>query len=315
MELLSRELDNVRSALRYALDVGDPDLGLRIAGSIWRFWEISGHLAEGRQWLENLLENQEASDSVRAKGLTGLAGLAYWQADHDVAWDRYREALGLYQAIGDRFNEADTLFSMSMTASWDGKLDIGERLAEDARSLFEDLGAKEEIGKIQMAQAFVLTQKREFAVARRLWEASLAMSRELGYQNLAITQSIGLAVCEFHDGENRKALGIALEALEEAADAQNVQLAVWMLDFFAAFAASTAPEAAVRLSGAVNSLRRVLGGGMRIEPLGIEDGLVVAARVLDPETLDQALAEGRAMTLDQAVAYAQELKKTSEVAF
>ena len=314
IELLSRELENVRGALQFALDANDPDLGLRIAGSIWRFWEISGHLAEGRQWLETLLTNRMTSDSVRAKGLTGLAGLAYWQADHDVAWDGYREALGLYQAIGDRFNEADTLSSMSMTAIWNGDPDVGERLAKEARSLFEDLGAKEEIGRIQMAQAFALTQKRELAAARPLWEASLALSRELGYQSLAITQLIGLAACEFHEGNQREALQVALEALEEAADAQNVQLAVWMLDFFAAFAASTAPEAAVRLSGAVNSLRRVLGGGKRLEPLGIEDGRSVAAGALDTETLERCLAEGRAMTLDQAVDYAKELKSASEVA-
>ena len=313
MELLTRELDNVRGALQYAIDVSDGELGLRIASSIWRFWEISGHLAEGRQWLESLLASEEAPDAVRAKGLTGLAGLAYWQADHDVAWDRYGEALGLYRATGDRFNEADTLSSMSMTAIWNGDPEVGDRLAREAGSLFEDLGATEELGKIDMAQAFALTQKRDLAAARPRWEASLAISRDLGDQNLAVTQLIGLAVCEFHDGNHEEALQIAVDALDEAADAQNVQLAVWMLDFFAAFAASTTPEAAVRLSGAVDSLRRVLGGGKRLEPLGIEEAPFAASGVLDPKTLGEAYDEGRVMTLEQAVDYAKDLREASRV--
>ena len=66
--------------------------------------------------------------------------------------------------------------------------------------------------------------------------------------------------------------------------------------------------------GAVDSLRRVLGGGKRLEPLGIEDARSVAARVLDTEIIDQGLADGRAMTLEQAVDYAKELKKASKVA-
>ncbi len=307
--LLSQELDNIRGALRYALGADDPDLGLSLASGIWRFWQSSGQLSEGRQWLESLLASQGASDPARAKGLTGLAGLAYWQGDYSEALNRYEEALDLYRAIGDRFNEADTMFGMSMAASWNGDPDTGERLAADARSIFEALGAKEGIGKVYMAQAFSLHRKGDHVAARPLWKAALGISRELGDQHLAVTQLIGLAMYVFEDGEVGEALSIALEAANEATDAENVQLAVWMLDFVAAFAVFAVPEGAVRLAGAVESLRLVAGGGMQLAPLDLEDAKSVATRVLSPESLDRALAEGRAMTLDQAVEYAKELER------
>ncbi|MEE9177619.1 MAG: tetratricopeptide repeat protein, partial [Acidimicrobiia bacterium] len=193
--------------------------------------------------------------------------------------------------------------------SWKGDPDTGERLAGESRSIFEGLGAKEGIGKVYMALAFSLHRKGDHAAARPLWKAALGISREFGDQHLAVTQLIGLAMYVFEDGEAGEALSMALEAANEATDAENVQLAIWMLDFVAAFAASAVPEGAVRLAGAVEALRQVAGGGMPLAPLDLEDAGSVAARVLSPESLDQALAEGRAMTLDQAVEYAKELER------
>lgn len=309
IELLSRELNNIRGALRFAFDAADPDLGLLLSGCIWRYWQSSGQLTEGRQWLESLLASEGASNAARAKGLTGLAGLAYWQGDYKDAQARYEEALDLYRAVGDRFGEADTVFGVSLTAAWNGDLDTADRLAGEARSMFEELGARERIGEVHMAQAFSFHLRRHHAAARPYWEAALAISREIGDQHLAVTELIGLAICEFHEGDVREALKIALETVDEATDLENIQLTAWMLDFIAAFAASIAPEGATRLAGAVDSLRQVAGGGMKLEPLDLEDARTAASRLLSPEELDRAWAEGRTMTLDQAVEDAKELER------
>jgi len=186
-------------------------------------------------------------------------------------------------------------------------MDTGQRLADEARVIVGDFEAREQTGKILMAQAFALQRKGDLAAARPLWEASLMISREFGDQHLAITQLIALAICVFHEGDRREAQRIALEAVEEAADAQNVQLAVWMLDLFAAFVAPAAPGPAVRLAGAVDALREAAGGGKQLEPLDIEDARIAAARELSSETLEHAWAEGRTMNLEQAVEYAKEV--------
>jgi len=89
----------------------------------------------------------------------------------------------------------------------------------------------------------------------------------------------------------------------------NVSIATWLLDFLAAFVASTVPEEAVRIAGAVDSLRQAAGGGMELEPLGLEDARTVASRVLDPGSLERAFEEGRAMTLEQAVDCAHEIER------
>ncbi len=308
-QVLSQELDNIRHALLHALDADDPDPGLLLTGCIWRFWQSSGHLAEPIRWMEALLASERASDAARAKGLTGLAGLAYWQGDYAKALSRYEEVLDIFRVLGDRHGEAETLYGMSLSATWTGDVDAGERLADEARSAFEEIGAREGIGEVYMAQAFMAHRRGEHAAARPLWEASLAVSREVGNHTLATTQLVGIAICAFHARETEEAVQIAIEALDAATGQQNIPIASWILDFIAAFAVSAAPEEAVRLAGAVDSFRQEAGGGMELEPLEIEDARTVASRVLDPDDLERAWSEGHAMTREQAVDYAREIER------
>jgi predicted ATPase len=304
---LDAEVGNLRGALRYAQETGGPDLGLSLASCIWRYWQSTDQLTEGRDWLESLLTNPEASDEARANGLAAFAGLAYWQADYDEPWAAYKEALELYRSVGDRYNEADAMCSMSLTANWKGDREVGEQLANDARSLFEELGSSEGEGRALLAQGFSRFRRNEFAAAQTLYEESLAIARESGDQSLAITLLPGIATFLFHQGERNRAMTILLEAVKEATESQNVHLTVWMLDFVAAFAASTAPEAAVCLAGAVDALRRDAGGGILPESLGIEDAKSAAARALSPESLEQAWGQGHTMNLKEAVGQAHQL--------
>src|SRR5205814_9237201 len=57
---LDAEHDNLRAALRWALDEGssahgDPPAALRLAGALGRYWAHRGHLSEGRQWCAEAL--------------------------------------------------------------------------------------------------------------------------------------------------------------------------------------------------------------------------------------------------------------------
>lgn len=307
MKRLSSDLANLRGALRHFLESGNPDLGLRLASSIWRFWQSSDQLNEGREWLDSLLAHPKTSDGARAQGLTAFAGLAYWQAEYDQALARYEEALDLYRAADDQVNEADTLYSMSLTANWKGDLDAGERFADEAQLAFEKLGTREGIGRAIMARAFVLWRRNDLAAARDLWEEGLVISRETGDMALAITQLVGLASLTFHLGDPEEAMRIVLDGVREATELQNAHVTVWMLDFVAAFAASSAPEASVRLAGAVDALRQEAGGGILPESLDVVDARSATAHLLSSADSDRAWAQGRGLSLQEAAAEARQL--------
>src|SRR5260370_42459933 len=46
------EHDNIRVALRWALDHQDSEAALRASAAVFRFWERRGHFEEGCCWLE-----------------------------------------------------------------------------------------------------------------------------------------------------------------------------------------------------------------------------------------------------------------------
>ncbi|MDJ0663167.1 MAG: BTAD domain-containing putative transcriptional regulator [Acidimicrobiia bacterium] len=304
---LSPEIDNLRTALQFYLNTDQPDLGLRLAGSIWRFWQSSDLMIEGREWLDAFLVLPAASDEARAKGLTALAGIAYWLSDHASALSTYESALAAYRTIGDGFNEADTLYAMSLTAGWIGRLDEADDYAREARRIFEDLGSNEGVGRALVAEAYVRWKRNDLAGARDLWEQSLVIARESGDFALASTQLVGLAALTFHLGQPDEAVRIVLDGLREATDQRNSHVTVWMLDMVAVFASHERPTAAVQLAGAVDVLRGEAGGGIPASALDLEDARTVAARQLGAAELEECWARGRTMHLEEAVLLAHEL--------
>jgi predicted ATPase len=63
-------------ALSWSLEGANPELGLRLAGAIWWFWQRHGHLSEGLRWLdEGLARGGAASAIARAKALGGIGWL------------------------------------------------------------------------------------------------------------------------------------------------------------------------------------------------------------------------------------------------
>jgi predicted ATPase len=309
--LPAADLEDVLAVLRRCARGGDRELGLRLASATWRTWQAAGRLSAGREWLSLLLEGSGPSPSVRAEALVALAGVAYWQADYEQARAAYQEALALYRELGQPRHEADVLYGLSMTATWSGDPAEGRRLATEARTLFEGLGARAKIGEALMAQGFATWQQREYEEARPLWQSALAISREIGDDALAVTQLAGLAGIAHHTGDAADATRIALEALAQACDLDNVGLCVWMLDFLAAFAVAEDPTAAVRLAGAADALREASGGGMPVEDLHIEPAQAAAGRTLSHSELERAWAEGRAMSLEEAIEAARALGPVS----
>ena len=80
--------------------------GLRLAGALWRFWYLKGHLAEGRRRLESALLADERPTAARAKALNGAAVMAVNMGDSATAKLRAEEGRALHRTLGDRWGAA-----------------------------------------------------------------------------------------------------------------------------------------------------------------------------------------------------------------
>lgn len=97
---LEREHDNLRAALDWAWEEDQLTLALRLAGALWWFWHIRGHLSEGRGWLERLLTADAAAPrsaptAVRVKALVGAGWLAHYHYDYGRAAELFAEGTAM----------------------------------------------------------------------------------------------------------------------------------------------------------------------------------------------------------------------------
>ena len=102
---LEREHDNLRVALDRLAAAGAPDQSLRLAGALWRFWYLQGHLTEGRSRLEAALAGDERPAAGRGKALIGAAVMAVNVGDFLAARQRAEEGLALHHMLGDAWGE------------------------------------------------------------------------------------------------------------------------------------------------------------------------------------------------------------------
>lgn len=81
------DYENIRAALRWTREHHELDLGLRLAGALWWFWETRGYGIEGREWVEGMLAlageaGHNACDESVARALYCAAILAAGRHDY-----------------------------------------------------------------------------------------------------------------------------------------------------------------------------------------------------------------------------------------
>jgi hypothetical protein len=86
LQRLEDDHDNLRRSLDWFFDHGENELALRLAGDLWLFWYMHGHVSEARRWLRRALEAgpDEPSDA-RSTALDGAGYLANEQGERDEA--------------------------------------------------------------------------------------------------------------------------------------------------------------------------------------------------------------------------------------
>ena len=135
---LEHEHDNFRAALKWCRSSeGGAEIGLRMAGSLGRFWNARDYRAEGRDWLRAALARPEASarTSMRAKALLAAAAIADNQGDYEALRAYCRESLSIKEELHEWPNMPGLYILLAKPASHDGAYDEARRLLEAGLSV------------------------------------------------------------------------------------------------------------------------------------------------------------------------------------
>ena len=178
---LDAEHNNLREALRWWLSRGEGEEGLKLAGSIWRFWYIRGYYAEGRRWLEQALaQGQTASAGVRALALYGMANLAFAQGDPPVVHRCLEESMALWKEVGDREGLAASLHVLANMALNQGDYLRARALEEEGLVIDRALNNTYGIARKLQCLGLALYRLGEYSAARTMLEEDLGLLHSLG---------------------------------------------------------------------------------------------------------------------------------------
>jgi predicted ATPase/DNA-binding SARP family transcriptional activator len=292
------EVDNVRAALRWAIAVEDSELALRLAIAFSApFLFLSP--AEGRRWVDEALALGDGNDlELRAKALQIAGVLSNESGDYEAAHEYQKRSIASWQRLDDRRSMAYSLVLLAQNARRRGQMTAARGLLVEALEIFEGLSDVEGACFTLRDLGALERQAGNNAKARGLLERALSLAPD-ELRTALIFHSLGdvaLNAEELDRAEKlyRDSLVMSRRKYRER------DLAFNLAGLSAVAAAQGQVERAGRLVGAVERFQE-----SRKAPLFANPSYrrLLEATPIAPEEV----AAGRAMTLDEAVAYALEL--------
>jgi len=305
LERLEREHDNLRAALSWALERGEAELGLWFGGALGEFWYMSGYLSEGRRWLEAALANSGETAPARTKALARAGWIAWEQGDYERSMALSEASLALSRELRDEAGAATALSNLGWAALLGNELERASTLSEEAVTLGRALGDTGGVARALLILGLVAVVRCDHERALALHEESLALARKAGDGfALAVSMAMG-AFASLGRGDNQRARALCEEGLAFSQQPRVMNVTAFQLHASAALASSQGrPARSARLWGASESLREITGAILSPAELHVYGSYIDAARAgLDEAAWEEAWAEGKAMTLEEAVGY------------
>jgi predicted ATPase/class 3 adenylate cyclase len=308
---LRRDEENVRSALGWALEAGEADIGLRTASAIWRHWHYVGVPREGRDWLQALLEQPSASAAtqIKARGLSALASLLYWLGEMSQADELYSQALAIYRQLGDEARVTETIEAMLWTDVGRGDYEGAMSRAHEALERYRSAGDRAGLARTDAwltAGGFMMGFAVPVEAALASTNEALEAAREQGNAWNMVNSQGEIADIYRRVGDIPRAIKEFHTTTELYYGLGYVGMLPWLKLLARMEISRGNPERAATLAAVALRAVEDLGGELPEEMTQVGNPLEDARGQLSEAAYAAAVTKGLAMNLDEAVAYALE---------
>jgi tetratricopeptide (TPR) repeat protein len=311
-ERLSIEHDNVRAALSWAHETNQGEMLLRLANSLGPYWAVLGHNDEARRWGQLAIDADAGLPLEHAIAQAELGYCLLRTGDHVQARDLLTAALTQFRTCGYTAGIGHVLLSLSAVAALDGDREYATELAEQA-ARFAHERDDPTLGfwaGVDLARLALGHGDRETARAR-LREA--ANAEQVRRDSPSFVWLVERAFLALHESDEVGALSLFRESIARQQQAKLFVLLPDCLTGLALIATAQAQEEhAARLLGAADRLRDLTGPAPRPQTTNLLKEAVERAgeslrAALGHERFTAAQAQGQAMDLDDAIAYANNI--------
>jgi predicted ATPase/class 3 adenylate cyclase len=312
LDAFEQDHGNFRAALSWAASSGNLPTALRLAGALWRFWQMRGHLREASTRLEALVTHPEAERDPEALaiGLEAAGGVSYWMGDWRQTERYYQRCLDLRRGLDDRTGLADALYNLSFVYNIGPpevrEPDRSQGLVEEALDLYRELGDRRGQARSLWAMANIHQVKLEWPQCHDAARQALALFRELDapYDAAWAGHSVGFAATQLGAfDEAREALTESLATLRAANDLPAIS--VLLADFAVLESFGGDRERGARLWGAALAAEQLSGSGLVTSLETLSPHVAAVLQLLrTKDEYRRFVDEGSAMSAHEAADYA-----------
>ena len=229
--------------------------------------------------------------------------LAAQQGDYETSRRRYEESLAIRRELDDKKNIASILSNLGLDAHEQGDYESAERLYEESLDLRYQLGDKWAIAVSLTNLGNLSLDYSDFESAYTRLEVAIDLQREVGDKAMLAIALNNLGNVARDQGNYEEARTLYEESLTISRDLGDLEGIAYLLQDFGGLAAVRGHSAqALHLAGAAEQLRETIGAALPpAEQAKFETVLQSARQTLDEATAEATMAEGRAMTMEQAI--------------
>lgn len=265
-------------------------------------WAVGkAHSEESLALYRELGEKRGIASVLNSLGLVNLNN-----GDPEQARILMEEALSLSRELEDRYAMEFALMGLALVAFAQGQLERAEALMEESLASSRSRGDITMIGYSLHNLGYSLALHGKYDRMRTVSEEALEVFRNLGNRQGVCISLINLATAALGVDDAGTARSRAEESLTINRDAGGKVVVIENLEILSA-AAGLEEEAvrAARLWGASEALREDAGIPVPPHERALREGYISPSREqLDEASFEEALAEGRGMSPEEAVAYA-----------
>lgn len=312
LDRLETEIDNLRSALDWALQNEEIVAALRLAGALRRFWFVRAHHNEGVERLKAVLDHPDARQptTARLKALNAYFFML-WPSLAEIQ-PHGEEALALSIQLGDRWNSAFALLWLGVGATAQGNYSLARSYLEQSLEIWRELEEKTYaawsyvfLGEVALLQGNKLHAEELYLQA----VPSLREAKDFAFLAIPLRRLGQLAMAR---GDQVRAAAFIQESLQHNWRVHDYRGVGACLAALAALSLLQAEnERAIKLLAVVDTvLEFIRTPFLALDQQQYEHNVSQLRDQIDKSTFMKAWAEGRAMTFEQAVEFA--LKETQD---
>lgn len=275
-----------------------------------RLTYLQRDFALAQRLLEEALAIARISSDKRAIAfaLLWLGWTAHRHRGDETARAFTEECLAIYQDLQDQWGMAMTFYHLGGVAASEAHYAEAEEEYMKSLANFQELGDKFRMGYALNGLGELARLLGDYEQAGKFYEEHIGILREHRSPVALVIPLVNLAWVSLRRGGYGEANALFEESLKLSNEYGNKTAMVDCLAGFAGLLGMTGkPEHAARLFGAVEALLESIGMARRMDPSDQKevDYYVAAIRAqLDEASIAKAWAEGRTMTLEQAISYA-----------